>query len=74
MMGGVPTTGCDCAISRPAADAFIIGVIMLCVVALPGYSTNSPMPIMALWRIATTAIGVAVEVIVATLVFPVTAR
>lgn len=54
--------------------AFIIAVIILCLVALPGYATDSPMPIMALWRLASTAIGIAVEVLAASLVFPVTAR
>lgn len=28
----------------PPADCFIIAVVILCVVALPGYSTDSPMP------------------------------
>ena len=35
-------------------DVWIIFVILLSVVALPGYSTDTPMPIMALWRLVTT--------------------
>jgi hypothetical protein len=43
-------------------------------VALPGYAYDHPMPILALWRIACTAVGIAVELLVAICVFPVTAR
>lgn len=43
-------------------------------VALPGYAHTSPMPVLALWRLACTAIGLAIELAAALVVFPVTAR
>ena len=43
-------------------------------VALPGYAHTHPMPVLALWRLACTAIGLAIELAAALLVFPVTAR
>ena len=46
----------------------------MAMVALPAYLTSHPMPMLALWRVVNTAIGVAVESAVAATVFPVTAR
>ena len=43
-------------------------------VALPGYTHDEPLPKYALWRLVCTAMGIAVEVLVSQLVFPVTAR
>jgi hypothetical protein len=43
-------------------------------VALPGYHTDELMPEVALWRLVTTLLGVAVNVTLAALLFPVTAR
>lgn len=57
-----------------ATDAFIIANLMAALVALSGYQSDSPLPALALWRVACTAIGVAVEAAVAALVLPVTAR
>ncbi len=56
------------------ADAFIIANLIMAMVALPAYLTAHPMPMLALWRVVNTAIGVAVEAAVAATVFPVTAR
>jgi hypothetical protein len=42
--------------------------------ALPGYETDAPLPKVALWRTIATAFGVALEVVVVSLVLPVTAR
>ncbi|GAB4813726.1 hypothetical protein N2152v2_000772 [Parachlorella kessleri] len=54
--------------------AFIIANLIMAMVALPAYLTAHPMPMLALWRVVNTAIGVAVEAAVAATVFPVTAR
>ena len=43
-------------------------------VALPGYAHEEPMPVLALWRLACTAIGLVIELLAALIVFPVTAR
>ncbi|KAL4435890.1 hypothetical protein ABPG77_000652 [Micractinium sp. CCAP 211/92] len=53
---------------------WIVSCLIMFTVALPGYAYNSPMPILALWRLACTAIGIAIELLTALLVFPVTAR
>ncbi|KAL4458781.1 hypothetical protein ABPG75_013646 [Micractinium tetrahymenae] len=53
---------------------WIVSCLIMFTVALPGYAKDSPMPILALWRLACTAIGIAVELLAALLVFPVTAR
>ncbi|KAL6769893.1 hypothetical protein ACKKBG_A32775 [Auxenochlorella protothecoides x Auxenochlorella symbiontica] len=53
---------------------FLITDIILAVVALPGYHTPTPMPEVALWRLVTTVLGVAVNMLCATALFPVTGR
>lgn len=54
--------------------SILVASILLALGALPGYHTSAPMPSVALWRLAATALGVGVEVLVAATVFPVTAR
>ena len=53
---------------------WIVSCLLMYTVALPGYAHDSPMPVLALWRLANTAIGIALELAIALLVFPVTAR
>lgn len=53
---------------------FIIGDVVLAITALPGYQSNVTRPLVAVWRVANTALGVVVEVAAVSLVLPVTAR
>ena len=48
--------------------------LLMYTVALPGYAHEEPMPVLALWRLACTAIGLVIELLAALIVFPVTAR
>lgn len=56
------------------AYVWIIGCVILALTALPGFLADEPMPDVALWRTIATTFGVAVEALVVSLVFPVTAR
>ena len=58
----------------PLADAFIIATVILALTALPGFQESSPAPLVALWRVVATALGVGVEVLAVSLVMPVTAK
>ena len=49
---------------------WIIALLIAFTVALPGYSTESPMPDLALWRLVCTALGAGIQMVAATLVFP----
>ena len=55
-------------------SVFARSCIVMYTVALPGYTHNEALPKYALWRLVCTAMGIAVEVLVSQLVFPVTAR
>ncbi|PSC68341.1 Photosystem I reaction center subunit chloroplastic [Micractinium conductrix] len=54
--------------------AFIIATVILALTALPGFQESSPAPLVALWRVVATALGVGVEVLAVSLVMPVTAK
>lgn len=53
---------------------WVVSCLIMYTVALPGYAHDHPMPLLALWRLACTAIGLAIEFVCAVVVFPVTAR
>ncbi|KAL4458444.1 hypothetical protein ABPG75_013309 [Micractinium tetrahymenae] len=53
---------------------FIIGDVVLAITALPGYQSDVVRPLVAVWRVANTALGVVVEVAAVSLILPVTAR
>eukprot|EP00887_Chlorella_sp_A99_P005115 scaffold25.g5115.t1 len=52
---------------------WVVSLLIAFTVALPGYASESPMPILALWRLVCTALGAAIQLLASTLVFPVTA-
>jgi hypothetical protein len=56
------------------ADVWIVSCIIMSLSALPGYESDAPLPKVALWRTIATAFGVALEVVVVSLVLPITAR
>ncbi|KAK2080116.1 hypothetical protein QBZ16_002512 [Prototheca wickerhamii] len=53
---------------------FLIADMIVVTTALPGYHETEPMPRVALWRMVTTFIGVAVNIILACTLFPVSAK
>lgn len=75
MQGALSHVVCPALTLTPAPCPLApLSCLIMYTVALPGYADDHPMPVLAMWRLACTAIGIAVELAVALLVFPVTAR